>query len=154
MLPDGIQLREIYPIPADEAAEMGEDCAQLNLAYGPPLDPALLEDPKSFDDVMAWDDYLDAYLLPAACAREADDTPFAPGGFGAVPTRDAMGMVEVLVGDTVVRIDTTYEGGTLAALVASIQPFDLDAEIERLSALAQDVWSGGMPIGPSAMYGP
>jgi hypothetical protein len=70
-----------------------------------------------------------------------------------MPTREAMGTLEVLVGDTVVSIDTTYEGETLAALVRSIRPFDLDAEIERLSARADEVWPGAMPIGPG-IYGP
>ncbi|HET6664316.1 MAG TPA: hypothetical protein VFG94_08660 [Acidimicrobiales bacterium] len=65
-----------------------------------------------------------------------------------------MGVLEVLVGDTVVRIDTTYEGETLAALVTSIEPFDLDAEIERLSALADEAWPVAVSGGPSAIYGP
>jgi hypothetical protein len=35
VLPEGIEIQEIYPIAADEAAEMDEDCAQVNLIYGP-----------------------------------------------------------------------------------------------------------------------
>ncbi|MGH9216779.1 MAG: hypothetical protein ACRDZS_11025 [Acidimicrobiales bacterium] len=154
VLPEGIEMQELYPISADEAAEIDEGCAQINLVYGPPFDPGVLDDPESIDEAMALDDYLDVYLLPAACAQEADDTPFGPGGYGAVPTRDATGMLEVLVGDTVVRIDTTYEGETLAALVTSIQPFDLDAEIERLWARAEEMWPMTMPTGPSVMFGP
>ena len=154
VLPEGVEMLEIYPISADEAAEMDEDCAQINLVYGPPFDPAMVEDPESFDEPMAWHDYLNVSLAAAACAQGADDSPFAPGAYGAVPTRDAMGRLEVLVDDTVVRIDTTYEGETLAALVTSIQPFDLNAEIERLSALAKAQWPEAMPMGPSVMYGP
>ena len=30
-LPEGVELQEIYPIGADEAAEMGEDCGQIDL---------------------------------------------------------------------------------------------------------------------------
>lgn len=153
VLPEGIELQQIYPIAADEAADMGEGCAQINLMYGPPFDPEALDDPESLEQAAAQDDYLDVYLMPAACAQKADDTPFAPGRFGAVPSRDAMDVLEVLVGDTVVQIDTTYEGETLAALVASIEPFDLDAEIERLSALVDESWPVSMPAGP-AVYGP
>jgi hypothetical protein len=79
---------------------------------------------------------------------------FAAGRFGAVPTRDSTGMLEVLVGDTVVHMDTSYEGETLAALVTSIRPFDLDAEIERLSALAAEVGPVAIDGGPSVIYGP
>jgi hypothetical protein len=154
VLPDGIELLEIYPIPADEAAAMDEDCARLNLAYGPPFDLEALDDLESFDDARAWDDYLDVYLMPAACAQQADDTPFVAGRFGAVPTRGSTGMLEVLVGDTVVHMDTSYEGETLAALVTSIRPFDLDAEIERLSALAAEVGPVAIERGPSVIYGP
>jgi hypothetical protein len=58
-----------------------------------------------------------------------------------------------------VQIDTSYQGEALAALVRSIQPFDLDAEIARLSLLAQEMWDDlslgpSMPLGPMAMYGP
>ncbi len=153
VLPEGIELQEIYPISSDEAAAMDEDCAQMNLVYGPPFDPEGLDDPET-DEAMAWDDYLDVYLRPAQCAQHADDAPFVPGHYGAVPTRDSSGVLEVLSGDTVVQIDTSYEGETLATLVTSIQPFDLDAEIERLSAVAEEMWPAGMAIGPSAMYGP
>ena len=132
---------------------MGEDCAQIDLVYGPPFDPESLDDPESFDEAMAWEDYLDVYLRPAACAQRADDTPFAPGRFGAVPIRDAMGTLEVLVGDTVVSIDTTYEGETLAALVHSLRPCDHEAPNAPLSAPADEVWPRAMPIGPG-IYGP
>jgi hypothetical protein len=80
--------------------------------------------------------------------------PFAPGSYGAVQTRDVDGILEVLVGDTVVQIDTTYDGETLAALVNSIQPFDLDAEIARLSALAEEMWNDPAAAGAWGMYGP
>ena len=69
-----------------------------------------------------------------------------------MPTRDSSGLLEVLAGDTVVRIDTTDEGETLSTLVTSVAPFDLDAEVERLSALAQEMWPAGKAIGPSAIY--
>jgi hypothetical protein len=154
VLPEGIELQEIYPIPAEEAAAMDEDCAQINLIYGPPFDAESLDDPEGFDEAMANADYLDVHLLPVACAQGADDTPFAPGRFGAVPTRDAGGMLEVLVGDTVVRIDTTYDGETLAASVTSIKPFDLDAEIARLSARADELGPIAISGEPSAIHGP
>jgi hypothetical protein len=162
VLPEGIELNEIYPVVAEEAVEMGavDGCAQLNLVYGPPIDPAALDDPGAMAELGAWDDYVDVYLLPASCAQRADDTPFRRGDYGdaAVRTIDDE-LLEVLVGDTVVQIDTSYQGEALAALVRSIQPFDLDAEIARLSLLAQEMWDDlplgpSMPLGPMAMYGP
>ena len=140
VLPDGIELQDIYPVSTEEAREFGEGCAQLNLIYGPPLDPELLDDPDSLAVFEEGDDYLDIYLMQASCAQEANDTPFASGRYGDLLVRDAEGLLEVLVGDTVVQIDTSHQGETLAALVTSIQPFDLDAEIARLSALAEEMW--------------
>lgn len=159
VLPEGIELQEIHPMAAAEAAEMGavEGCAQLNLVYGPPIDPAVLDDPGAVAELGAWDDYMDVYLLPASCAERADDTPFRRGDYGDAAVRNVEdGTLEVLVGDTVVQIDTSYEGETLAALVTSIQPFDLDAEIARLSVLAQEMWNdpGSMALGPSVLLGP
>jgi hypothetical protein len=88
------------------------------------------------------------WILDESPGSYHSDTPPDPG--------ECRGDLEVLVGDTVVHIDTSYEGETLAALVTSIQPFDLDAEIARLSALAQEMWSdpGSTPLGPSMPLGP
>ena len=43
-------------------------------------------------------------------------------------------------GETVVQFDTTYTS-ELPAMVASIQPFDLDAELARLAPLAEQMWN-------------
>ena len=43
------------------------------------------------------------------------------------------GLLEAQVDNTVVQFDTTYEDD-LPAMVASLQPFDLDAEVERIAA--------------------
>ena len=50
---------------------------------------------------MSSPDYLNVYLLPQSCALEYDDTPFEPGEFGDLPSRDGEFFVEVLVGETV-----------------------------------------------------
>jgi hypothetical protein len=91
------------------------------LDFTPPLDSAEYE---------AWletPDYLTVYLMPVACALDSEDTPFEPGPFGDVPTRtNEFGAVEVLAGETIVQLDTTFTSDQ-AAMVASIQPVDLDA---------------------------
>lgn len=146
VLPEGIEMQDIYPISTEEAGDWGEGCAQLNLVYGPPMPPMTDgELPEDVFDEAMYDDYLDLYLVPLACAQANDATPFAPGRFGDVPTREVDGIVEVLVGDTVVQIDTTFTA-ELPAMVASIQPFDLDAEIARLTALAEEMWGGTPPF--------
>lgn len=136
-LPDGLELVGIDAIAADDAAEWGEPCGQLELWYEPPL--------ASGPDVDAWlanADFLSVYLLPAACAAEVDPTPFESGTYGDVPSRTAFGVVEVRMGDTVVQIDTTYTAD-LPDIVASIEPFDLDAELARVAASAEEWWYGG-----------
>jgi len=135
-LPDGLELAGIDALSADEATAMGsEDCGQLYLTFAPPLTTDDLA-----DEWFSSPDYLDVYLLPEDCGLEFDDTPFAPGDFGDVPTRDSFGFTEVLVGETVVQFDTTYVG-QLPAMVASIQPFDLDAELDRTGALNERMWN-------------
>ena len=109
-------------------------CGQLYLTFAPPLTT----------DAVAYEwfsslDYLDVYLLPADCARGYDDTPFEPGRFGDLPSRDSFGLLEVLMGGTVVQFDTTY--AVDEALVASIQPFDLDAELARTGELNEQMWN-------------
>lgn len=134
-VPDGLVLSAIDALPADEADEYGnEPCAQLMLSYTPPP-----TDEAAMEEWYTSPDYLDLYLLPHSCALEYDDTPFEPGEFGDLPSREDFGFVEVLVGDTVVQFDTTYTDD-LPAMVASIQPFDLDAELARVAPLAEESW--------------
>jgi hypothetical protein len=141
-VPDGLELVELYPMAAEEATEMGgEPCDQLNLVYEPPL-----VDPAALDEWYATGDYLDVYLLPVDCALDYDDAPFAPGEFGAAPSRQVGGLVEVLVGETVVQIDTTYRA-ELPGIVASIQPFDLAAEVARLAIAGEEWWNEEMATG-------
>jgi hypothetical protein len=126
---------------AEDAEEFGEEpCTQLTLDYQPPT-----TDEASLEGWYEQGDYLTVFLLPLECALEYDDTPFEPGEFGEVPSREDYGFVEVLVGETVVQFDTSYTDD-LPAMVASIQPFDLDAELARLAPLAEQMWndvSGG-----------
>ena len=136
-LPDGLELVGIDAIAADEAAEWGEPCAQLDLWYEPPLTTE-----AEADAWYASPDYLNVFLVPAACAVQADPTPFEPGTYGDVPSRTVYGVVEVRIDDTVVQIDTTYTDD-LPAMVASIEPFDLDAELARVAVLAEDTWYRG-----------
>ena len=136
LLPDGLGLVGIDAYPAEEAEAFGtEPCAQLHLIFEPPL-----ADAAAANEWYSSPDYLDVYLLPAACALDYDDTPFTPGAYGDRPSRDSFGLIEILVGDTVVQFDTTYTAD-LPTMVASIQPFDLDAEVARTSALAEQTWA-------------
>jgi hypothetical protein len=123
-VPDGLVLNDLYPIPEDEAIE---GCVEIGMSYSPPLD-----DVDAQDDFFDGEDYLDVYLLPLDCALAYDDTPFAAGDYGPALVRDVDGLLEVQVGDTVVQLDTTYEDD-LPAMVASLQPFDLDAEVTRIA---------------------
>lgn len=136
-LPGDLRLVDIAALPAEVAADWGEPCDQLELWYEPPL--------TTQAEVDAWyagPDHLAVYLLPVGCALVADPTPFASGPYGDVPTREAYGVVEVRIDDTVVQIDTTYTHD-LPAMVASIAPFDLDAELARVAVLAKEAWLGG-----------
>jgi hypothetical protein len=49
----------------------------------------------------------------------------------------------VLVGDTVVQFDTSYGDDVLAALIATLAPIDLDAEVARTAVYAEASWEGG-----------
>ena len=124
VVPDGYVITAVDAIPADEAVD---SCDQLMLDFTPPLDSAEYE---------AWletPDYLTVYLMPVACALDSEDTPFEPGPFGDVPTRtNEFGAVEVLAGETVVQLDTTFTSDQ-AAMVASIQPVDLDAVLAQVA---------------------
>jgi len=97
------------------------------MSYSPPLD-----DVDAQEEWADSPDFLDIYLLPLDCALDYDDTPFAAGDFGPAPVREVNDLLEVQVGTTVVQFDTTYEDD-LPAMVASLQPFDLDAEIARIA---------------------
>jgi hypothetical protein len=135
-LPAGIVMQDVYPLTSEDVDEFGEPCPGLDLVYGPPLD-----DPEAGElgtDDLGADEWLDVILVTADCARGLDPTPFAPGAYGDVPVREVGGVTEVLVGDTVAQVDTTYRDDVLAALVTSLQPFDLDAEIARLNVEAQE----------------
>jgi hypothetical protein len=124
VVPDGYVMTAVDAVPADESVE---GCDQLMLDFTPPLDSAEYE---------AWlesPDYLTVYLMPVACALDSEDTPFEPGPFGDVPTRtNEFGAVEVLAGETVVRLDTTFTSDQ-PAMVASIQPVDLDAVLAQVA---------------------
>jgi hypothetical protein len=154
VLPDGIELQEIYPIPADEAAAMDEDCAQLSLTYGPPFDPEALDDPESFDDAMAWDDYLDVYLRPAACAQQADDTRSPP--VASVPYRP--GTRPACSRYSSATPSCRWTRATRARRWRRWSPRSgrstSTPRLERLSALAADVGPVAIERGPSVVYGP
>ena len=122
-VPDGLVVTDIYPLVADESPE---GCDQIDLTYGPAPD-----DEEAFDEWIESDHYLDIYLMPLDCALDYDDTPFAAGEFGPALVREVDGILEVQVDTTVVQFYTSYED-ELPAMVASLQPFDLDAEIERI----------------------
>ena len=103
-----------------------EGCDQIDLTYGPPPD-----DEAAFDEWLESDDWLDVYLLPLDCALDYDDTPFAVGDFG--PALRAGGRPAGGAGG--------HHGGPVrhhlrrrpARHGGSLQPFDLDAEIERIA---------------------
>lgn len=140
-LPEGWVIVGIDAFGAEDADEFGgAPCPQLHVWLGPAPAPEELD---------LGEDYLDLTLMSRACAETEDSTPFAPGAYGDLPVRHGdIGLVQVLVGETVVvEVDTSLEGDELAAAVASLQPFDLDAELARVSAEAEATWNEGMPLG-------
>jgi hypothetical protein len=139
-LPDGLALSAVDALSAEDAEEFGPGppCDQLNLWFAPPVDGE-----TATDDWIDSPDHLSVYLLPASCAIDADPTPFGPGDFGDVPTRETeFGFVEVLVGETVVQFETSYTDD-LPAMVASLAPFDIDAVIAAMGEQS----SGGFAYG-------
>jgi hypothetical protein len=91
-------------------------------------------------------------------SRSADDTgalaaepwvvfPTTPPPSDEDLVDQLVGLVQVLVGETVVEVDTSLGDAELAAALASLQPFDLDAELARVAAEAEAMWNEGMPVG-------
>ena len=140
VVPDGLVISYIEGYTAEE---LDESCPQLNIGYWPPI-----EDTAAAEAFTNSPDYLDIYLLPADCAQASDPTPFEAGEFGDVPSRESeLALVEVLIGDTVVQFDTTYQD-ELPAMVASIAPFDLDAALATISTIGEQQMSeGGITTG-------
>lgn len=126
-VPDGWELDYVNAVSGDESAE---GCDQVEIYWSPMI--------SDDEDAEISDDYVDLYLLPQACAMEGDPTPFAVGPYAPLPSREGPYVVEVLVGNTVVQIDTTLTGEELSAFITSLRPIDL----ETLSAaMDQDSWS-------------
>jgi hypothetical protein len=122
----------------DEGEHIGSDaCPQLDLMYAP-ADVA--------GDIV--EEYFDVYLMSADCAQAEDAAPFVSGDYGDLPVREAAnGLVQALVGDTVVEVDTSLGDDMVTAALTSLQPFDLDAELARISAEAEAMWNEDMPVG-------
>jgi hypothetical protein len=136
VVPDGLELSYLDAVPVEDTIE---GCAQLNVGYAPPFDPTV-----DAEAIAGADDYLDLYLMPASCALAYNDTPFTPGRYGETLSRASEGGWDVLFGDTVVQIDSSLGEAELASVVASLAPFDLNAEIAALNARmeAEGGWFG------------
>jgi hypothetical protein len=130
---DGLVLSFIDGFPRDDSGERPSayGCEHLQLHYDLPIEDGAEAADEPYPEST---DFLNIYLTSADCSIGSDPTPFVPGEFGDVPSRrhdDDPGSVEVLVGDTVVRFWTTYVDD-LPAMVGSLAPFDLDAELARV----------------------
>jgi hypothetical protein len=139
-LPEGWVIVGIDAYGAEDARELDvARCPRLNVWLGPVPAP---------DQFLVEEDYLALFLVTRACAEAEDSTPFAPGAYGDLPVRrEEFGMVQVLVGETVVEVDTSLGETDLAAALTSLQPFDLDAELARVSAEAEAMWQEGFAVG-------
>jgi hypothetical protein len=143
-LPAGIELLDLRAIRAADAAAWGQPCGQLELVYGPGAR-------ASSRSGATLDDRLGVVLIPAGCAVAADPTPFATGVLGPQPSRTLGDVTQVRIDQTVVQITTDLSGDELAALVASIGPFDLDGELRRVSMIAERAWNlSAIPADPTA----
>jgi hypothetical protein len=127
-IPEGWELDAVQ---AYSASDNPEDCDQVELYWSP-----MVSEDGGYDS----DGYLDVYLLPVDCALESDRTPFEVGEFAPLASRESEYGTEVLVGETVVQIDTTLEGRELAAVIASLAPTDLatlGAEVSGASIILE-----------------
>jgi hypothetical protein len=107
-----------------------EGCSVLDVSYDEPLPDDLLEDADAVVDADVADlGYVWTNQTTLDCALALDDTPFVPGGPAGLPhrTTDDLGLEQVLVGDTVVEVDSSLQGAELDALTASLAPTTLDA---------------------------
>jgi hypothetical protein len=140
VLPEGWVIVGIDGYGAEDTGEFDVAmCPRLNVWLGPAAAP---------DQFGLGEDYLALSLATRACAEAEDSTPFAPGAYGDLPVRhEEFSMVQVLVGETVVQVDTSLGEADLAAALTSLQPFDLDAELARVSAEAEAMWNEDMPVG-------
>jgi hypothetical protein len=114
-LPEGWELISVL---AYAAGDSPEACDQVELYWSPPLTAGAMEEEVP-------DDYFDVYLLPVDCALASDPTPFDVGPYAPLASRQTDYGTEVLVGDTVVQIQTSLVGRGLASVVVSLAPTDL-----------------------------
>ncbi len=122
-LPAGWSLDYADVISAEDTAE---GCEQVGLAWSTAIVATGPSDVGAFDHVSL-------YLLPEACAIRHDSTPFTVGPFAPIPSREGETGTEVLIGATVVQIDSSLTGGQLADLVRSLVPTDVAALAEEAS---------------------
>jgi hypothetical protein len=129
----GIQLLRPTALPAGwsldyadvvSAEDSAEGCQQVELGWSPATVATGPADVDTFDHVSL-------YLLPEACAMRYDSTPFTVGEFAPIPSREGEDATEVLIGGTVVQIDSSLTGAQLAELVRSLAPTDVAALVDE-----------------------
>jgi hypothetical protein len=111
-VPEGWELDAVTAVSADDTAE---GCDQVELDWSPMVGT----------DGQPSNDYLTLYLLPVACATQSDSTPFSVGAYAPLPSREGPNSIEVLIGTTVVQIDSTLKGSELDQLIRSLEVTDV-----------------------------
>ena len=129
VLPEGWELDYVTVLTMDDTSE---SCDQVEMDWS----PMVLD-----DDADMYENYLYVYLLPLECATASNPTPFELGDVAPFPSRQGEYSLEVLVGDTVVQVDSSLEGIELYDVLRSLVPTDIAAisvEMEANSSFLLD----------------
>jgi hypothetical protein len=128
-------------IPASDWYDAPEDCEVLDLSYDEPLPADAFDEPPDEEGLFDTETgYVWLYQTSLDCALAVDDAPFEPGGPAGLPHRssDAAGAEQLLVGETVVEVETSLVGAERDALVASLAPIDIEALVAAVAAEPPD----------------
>jgi hypothetical protein len=98
-------------------AETLEGCTQVSLDYEPAPDGGV--------------DFLQLFVVPRECAEAFDPTPYDEM-FGGLPSRRVQ-LLEVLVGDSVVQLDSSLADADLEAIVRTLTPLTADEVIAMVA---------------------
>lgn len=118
-VPEGLELDVAELL---SPAETLEGCTQVSLLY---------------QSTAGADDYLQVFVVPLACAEDFDPAPYDET-FGGLPSR-LVTTREVVVGETVVQLDSSFEDEKLEAIARSLVPLTADQVIAMVTPVPPPV---------------